>query len=810
MSWSRSTQLNSQTSKLITQAIAPFVVIAVFAVAMCAPVLQGKVPVASDTLALWAPWSGLPHEPVHNSLLADSSLLYLPWQVFTRQALASGEWPLWDPYSFAGFPFAANSQNQLYYPLSWLLWLLPLSGAIQLLALFNICLAGWGMYLLARTLSISRVGATMAGLAFCGSGMLQLAIEIPGVASVYGWLPWMLWATENALVRRSARWTAATALLCGLQTVAGHLQWVLYSYFAVGAWVVWRAAVDGRAKERAGWPGLGRGAVILLGGIAIAAVHLAPFIELVTLSSRSAARVSSHSWPVSYLLRFVLPEYFGTARPGVGEPMVFNDLWYVGIGPLVLSAVAVAARPFRWIWFWVGMVVLALVVTYGIGPFLYARWLPGLNSLLPMRIGYLFIAGLALLSGAGYDVWRQWCWTRPRRSISTLGLIGVALVVVLAAAAVWRTGSDAQLAAQQIAQVWRGALFAIAFLGILGAMPWLRQRSRAIMTLAPVALVLTLGLDLLTVVPDYNAFVEPSQVLVVPPAVQWLRTHPTERIMPVDSPAISFNPNTQTLVGLDSVDGYDSMHTQRYEEFWSRVDASVEAGASANPYTSVFVRPQAYKSTQASLLGARYVVSARALPGDPGYTKVYSGEVSVYENPEAQPRAFLVGGQRTAAWAEVLGLLNASGFDVRQTALLEREESPPEWASGGSVGSSGAVTITHYGLNSVEMVADISHPAWLVLADADYPGWKAEVDGREEKIYTAYGLVRAVPLAAGHHVVTFRYLPTWFVPTALLSGATLVVVCVALLGGLPLRRVWAARIERESIAHTDAHTSSIA
>src|SRR5687767_673986 len=96
----------------------PPLAILLFALALCWPVLQGRVPVASDTLALWAPWSQLPHEPVHNVSLADSAHLYLSWASFARGAVAGGEWPLWDPYTFAGYPFAANAQNQLYYPLT--------------------------------------------------------------------------------------------------------------------------------------------------------------------------------------------------------------------------------------------------------------------------------------------------------------------------------------------------------------------------------------------------------------------------------------------------------------------------------------------------------------------------------------------------------------------------------------------------------------------------------------------------------------------------------------------------------------------
>ena len=44
-----------------------------------------------------------------------------------------------------------------------------------------------------------------------------------------------------------------------------------------------------------------------------------------------------------------------------------------------------------------------------------------------------------------------------------------------------------------------------------------------------------------------------------------------------------------------------------------------------------------------------------------------------------------------------------------------------------------------------------------MLADSFYPGWKARVDGKEEKIEPANGAFRAIPIAAGRHEVRFSY-----------------------------------------------------
>src|SRR5687767_14593187 len=50
----------------------------------------------------------------------------LNWEIFNRAALATGQFPLWNPYVFSGFPSLADTQTALFYPGYVLLRLLPL------------------------------------------------------------------------------------------------------------------------------------------------------------------------------------------------------------------------------------------------------------------------------------------------------------------------------------------------------------------------------------------------------------------------------------------------------------------------------------------------------------------------------------------------------------------------------------------------------------------------------------------------------------------------------------------------------------
>ena len=72
-------------------------------------------------------------------------------------------------------------------------------------------------------------------------------------------------------------------------------------------------------------------------------------------------------------------------------------------------------------------------------------------------------------------------------------------------------------------------------------------------------------------------------------------------------------------------------------------------------------------------------------------------------------------------------------------------------------------------------------PGQLVLLDTFYPGWHAEVDGREAPIRPADAAFRAVPVEPGRHEVRFFYRPAsviWGVAVTLLGLALMAAALV--------------------------------
>ncbi|HOG46282.1 MAG TPA: YfhO family protein [Anaerolineae bacterium] len=140
-----------------------------------------------------------------------------------------------------------------------------------------------------------------------------------------------------------------------------------------------------------------------------------------------------------------------------------------------------------------------------------------------------------------------------------------------------------------------------------------------------------------------------------------------------------------------------------------------------------------------------------------------SPSVTIYRNEGAGPRAFLApSAQAVQSDAEAYGTLAAPGFRPQQDVLVLGGVT-----LSGSLSPDDQVAIESYGPEYVRLRAVTASRAYLVLADSDYGGWRAWVDGRPAAIRRADVALRAVLLEPGEHTVEFRFEPrSWFAAVA--------------------------------------------
>jgi hypothetical protein len=158
------------------------------------------------------------------------------------------------------------------------------------------------------------------------------------------------------------------------------------------------------------------------------------------------------------------------------------------------------------------------------------------------------------------------------------------------------------------------------------------------------------------------------------------------------------------------------------------------------------------------------------------YRLVHSGDVKIYENLDVLPRAFLVG---QATWADddgaALEIMKAKDFSPALEVVLMGSGAPQ--SSDVVAASPGQVTINSYRPERVDLTVTAEREGWLVLSDAYYPGWQADIDGQSVPIVRADLLFRAVPLQPGSHHVVFSFRPV-SVRIGLLISGTWLVLCL--------------------------------
>ncbi|MER2600249.1 MAG: flippase [Caldilineales bacterium] len=543
------------------------------------------------------------------------------------------------------------------------------------------------------------------------------------------------------------------------------------------------------------------------------------------------------------------------AGPNAADQPVRDVFWgvknyveggnYLGIATLLLAALAVASglrgrtasgNDRRLVLLLLTLAVASLLFAFGTP--LYALLFYGVPGYKQLHSAFRWVLPytVALAALAGFGVQALWVYGRgdgghtlPRLA-RLLGsgslLLGTAIAAVALLSLVWSAPfhalGAAVLASSDLARAvfangadfwgyqWRNVLHLGVFAALAGA--WLlwaaprrpasarHPRPRRALSLGAVLLLL---LDQYLVLGDFNPAADPALLQAELGSVAFLQQANDAalqagdpwRMTTFEGPGTTktFNANTPWLLGLQDVRGYDSIIPRQYVAYMQAIEPQ---GQLLYNRISPFYDPASLDDPLTDLLGVRYVASE--LPLDqPGWQQVYRGEVSIYQNADAFPRAFVAAQAVLAAPTEVLS--RTREVDLHNVVVLE------EGARRGSSGTLGAAgfaglpadyngalpaaelpaaaspalrtaTVSAYGSREVSVDLNLSDRGWLVLTDAWFSGWKAYLrpfgaaaEGRdaagnsletELPVFRADGNFRAVYIpAAGQWTVRFVYSP---------------------------------------------------
>lgn len=338
---------------------------------------------------------------------------------FTARELHAGRLPLWNPHLRSGFPFAADNQSAIFYPPNLLLTLLAPDipyAALELLVIFHFWLAGVGMYVCLRAISLSSqpdslrpLPALFGAMSFMLSDVFVTHQGNLNLIAVAAYLPWVFLCMWRAVMARRATtgvaWALGASVVFGLATLAGHAQMSLFLLLTIGV-----VGLYGLMAHDVRFRAVVLTALAGVVGVGLAAVALFPALELTSHSLRASISYSEavrFSLPPKALVGLVAPWVYGRGPDNFTGDWDRVEIGYAGALALLLAvygAWRARRQPLaRFLIFFGGA---ALLMALGGYTPLYrlAHELPLLNSLrAPARFVLLFdfaLAGLAALGVA--------------------------------------------------------------------------------------------------------------------------------------------------------------------------------------------------------------------------------------------------------------------------------------------------------------------------------------------------------------------------------------------------------------------------
>ncbi len=673
--------------------------------------------------------------------VSDSLVLLRPHLHRYNEGLKQGELRLWNPDLACGLPAYADTMLNPFYPPHLILHrLLPPDAAYELNLLLHFFGSGVAMLALLRTLGRSLPAATAGGLAWMllGYHSIWFSTGILAALSVFG--PLALRSIVLGLESRRLPGAAAAGGLFGLAILGSHPQFALLFFLVLTGWIALEAVrhpVDRPFILR-----FGLIFVLLSVGTGLAAVLTR--LDSITNGYRDPGfdTLSLYAHPL---------RLFGHAA-GVllgkvwfpGPAWEFEFTTYTGLAILALSAAgAIEGRREPRSRFLTLLALSALAVAF-------VKPLAGLMGALPLlnlspSARWIYVAGFAgvLLAAEGWD---RLAARGPGRLPWIL--LGVSLAFLAACTlgiGPARLGNGAALETLVGFGLATGAAFTLTRF----------PRAAAGLAFAAILFELLPPFVLGNWHADPEILSRPPAALALPPPLErpWrglglLGTDARSTRSEEWEGDLVTGHNLLTLWGVESAGGFESILPDRSSAY------ARAAGAAFSPAG----RTLGFSRFDSPLLDAANVARLYLPPGlEPPSRFVKAaraGRVDVYDNRRILPRARLVGAVRSAAGPEEAErLLRDPAFDPHREVVIEGPDPPSPQGARGRV--AWKLRETDRLVLEVEPESD----SLLLVADTDYPGWEAFIDGVATPIRKANLAFRAVSVPRGRHRVEFRFRP---------------------------------------------------
>jgi len=705
-----------------------------------------------DILFLSAPFSDYAKDygftTAHNGFLLDHVLQMVPWQRQVRASFAQHRWPLWNPAMDSGEVLAASMQAAPLNPVNLIALLLPLDLATTFTASMVFFLAALFTFALARELECSEGAALIAaaGYTLC-SGMAFFGTWPHGRS--WSVLPFVLLAVRRVVRNRDLRSAVLLTIAFVLLIVFGHPETMLHVVTIGAIYGIFELIPIRRESLRPTLLAISAGIIALL----LTAITLMPFIAALPWSFDY--RIRQHPPPpattheISKAIRATFLPYYGGAS--WHTPTSEWDFGLARVGSVILALALIASvrllrrRDAR---FFAVLCAIGLVASWKappIDPFL--RLLPLFKIAFNDRLGFAATLSMSILAAMAFDA-------RAPRFDRRIVIVVTALLAIVSAS-FWHMqltlGVDPKLLLAAAAAEFLGLALLVAALGTRS------QRAAAAMVVIAIAAQ--------RLVEDGNIHPTLPRRMFYPsvPLIAAIPREPLFRFTAIGNMVI---PNVATMYGLEDVRGYSAMTFYPYIETMGLWSAQRRTYHDVSDLSLPFL----------SFLGVRHAITPRTMDPPPGWRILADDRTSrLIENPRAIPRVFVPRRIRFTDSDDTMLKEMAVATDFAEEAWV-RAEGPARMIENGQTTLHVQRRGSHYDID-----ADARTASRIIISEADWPGWRAIIDGTRVPTEQANRAFLSVRIPPGPHHIRVVYLPDAYARGRAISIGTLALLAAGFL-----------------------------
>lgn len=676
-------------------------------------------------------WGYAVDVPIKNPLLSDSFSTFFVWKKVISESYKESSFPLWNPYSYSGYPLLANFHSGALYIFNFLFMLFDFNQGWNLFVFTGILGSAVAMFILLKKMAHSNIVSLIASLVYSLSGFSITWSEFATAGHAMIWIPVCLYLIESYFDSyKKKNLLLLVPILFFLNTV-GHLQMMLYGYALIIAFFIYKYLTNiKKANKKA--PVIFTVAVVL--SVLISSVQFLPTYEMAKSSIRFDENYASSEGygllPVTNLVTFFAPDFFG--NPATGNYWGFfnyhETVLYTGLLSFIalIWAVSFFRRTGKENNFFLICFLISMVFLFNnpISRLIYGLRIPILSTSTAGRIVGISTLLLSLILASFLENIRNLKFKDFIKFFGFVFVIFLATLTTTYITKVFYARSGNELLFNNIGKLdiaIRNMAFPLLILTLSFCALLFRKYRFSMYAL----LIITI-FDLFRFGWKYLPFVESKLVFPETAITDYLRSNVSNYRIEKERGAL-LPPNTWTYYQLSSPSGYDPMAPKNYtSEFFSKINGE-------NGIYSRYAEITNYDCQRLGQYSVKYLLALKrdkngSIPGNILNDKIDQ-----------------------KCWRKV--------FETDTVAILENLKVKERFEL---LTSLGKLELVSFAPNKILFNYRTPEDTDLVLRNSWSPGWIARVNGQPSEVGVYNDVFQKVSIPRGEGTIEVSYEPASF------------------------------------------------